>query len=288
MNILVTGATGGYGQYALSFLKEMKGDDVNLFGLVRDKEKAKLLEENGISARIGDFTDKASLVKAFEGIDRLLFVSVSVPNIQRNVVEAIRESNIQYVAYTSIFGIDYPRFGLETIHRDTEARLATLNIPVTFLRNNWYLEIAAPELKAALETGVHYDSSNGGKIAWVLKRDLAEAGARIMLNPSSQKSLDLAGQPVTYVQLVEALSQATGRQIANYKVSAGELPSLMGASNISEMGLMLAQGYQNLAASDSLGMESSANPSIIEEIIGHPLTSLVEAVADVISQENIL
>ena len=44
------------------------------------------LKAKGVEVRLGDFADKASLVKAFQGIDRLLFVSVRYSNIQKNVV----------------------------------------------------------------------------------------------------------------------------------------------------------------------------------------------------------
>ena len=44
------------------------------------------LKAKGVEVRLGDLADKASLVKAFQGIDRLLFVSVRYSNIQKNVV----------------------------------------------------------------------------------------------------------------------------------------------------------------------------------------------------------
>lgn len=223
MNILVTGASGGYGQYALDYLKRFSGSDIQLFGLVRDSQKAKQLEAKGITARIGDFADTASLVEAFKGIDRLLFVSVSIPDLQKNVVEAIRQSHIQYVAYTSLFGLEQDRFGLERNHAETEQLLATLDIPVTFLRNNWYLEIVAPELKASLEINQHPDISKGGKLAWVLKRELAETGARVILEPRSDRVLNFAGYPVSYAQLVTALSEVTGKVIKNQEMTVEQL-----------------------------------------------------------------
>lgn len=74
MNILVTGATGNFGGYALKVLQDLVPED-NLYGLARTEEKGAKLKEAGIKVRIGDYTDSASLQKAFEGIDRLLFVS---------------------------------------------------------------------------------------------------------------------------------------------------------------------------------------------------------------------
>ena len=55
-------------------------------GLIHSEKKAESLKAKGVEVRLGDFADKASLVKAFQGIDRLLFISVPYPNIQKNVV----------------------------------------------------------------------------------------------------------------------------------------------------------------------------------------------------------
>ncbi|MCY7155443.1 NAD(P)H-binding protein [Streptococcus gallolyticus subsp. gallolyticus] len=288
MNILVTGANGGYGQYALDYLKTFAGDDVQLFGLVRDEQKAKQLETKGITARIGDFTDINSLINAFEGIDRLLFVSVSIPGIQKNVVEAIRQSHIQYVAYTSLFGLEHDRFGLEVNHSETEQLLETLDIPVTFLRNNWYFEIAAPELKASLEIGQHPDISKGGKMAWVLKRELAEAGARVILNPRNEKILNFAGTPVSYAQLVIALSEVTEKVIQNKEVTLEQLEQLFSTTSISDFGLLAAKTYQSYAANDVLGIELSADPGILEDVLGHPLTPLNDVIKELIAQSEVL
>ena len=100
-------------------------------------------------ARIGDFSDKASLVKAFEGINKLLFVSVPYLGIQKNVVEAAKECSVSFIAYTSIFGVNYPKFGLEINHRETEQWIKESGIPYTILRNNWYIDLDEGLLHAA-------------------------------------------------------------------------------------------------------------------------------------------
>lgn len=50
--ILITGATGGMGNYALEFLKKLVPQD-EVFTLVRNKEKASQLEEKGFNIRFG-------------------------------------------------------------------------------------------------------------------------------------------------------------------------------------------------------------------------------------------
>ncbi len=93
MKIMVTGATGGYGSYAVDFVREF-APNAELSGLVRNEAKAKTLDAKGVIARIGDYTNPDSLVKAFDGIERLLFVSISQYEIQKNVVAAAKISNL--------------------------------------------------------------------------------------------------------------------------------------------------------------------------------------------------
>ena len=86
---------------------------------VTTKKKAEL-ESQGFTVRVADYADVNAMVQAFDGIDRLLFVSVPVFDLQKNVVEAIRQSNIGFVAYTSLCHPEYSKFGLEINHRQTE------------------------------------------------------------------------------------------------------------------------------------------------------------------------
>ncbi len=74
MNILATGATGGFETYALAALKKLVPPD-EIFALARSEEKAAQLRENGFSVKIATYNDPTSLEQAFHGIDRLLFVS---------------------------------------------------------------------------------------------------------------------------------------------------------------------------------------------------------------------
>ncbi|MDO4632960.1 MAG: NAD(P)H-binding protein [Eubacteriales bacterium] len=109
MKIMVTGATGGYGSYAIPFIREF-APDAEVYGIARNESKASDLERQGIIPRIADYSDVDSLVRAFEGMERLLFISVSVHELQINVVKAAKLAGVQFIAYTSIAGIENNKF----------------------------------------------------------------------------------------------------------------------------------------------------------------------------------
>ncbi|MBB1079204.1 NmrA family NAD(P)-binding protein [Limosilactobacillus sp. STM2_1] len=283
MKIMVTGASGGYGHYAINYLQNFAPAGTEIYGLVRSQEKANKLSASGVIPRIADYGDLESLVAAFEGIDRLLFVSVPNTALQQNIVSAIEQSEINYVAYTSLYGLDHEKFGLEQNHRATEEMIRQLGIRHTFLRNNWYLEIAAPQLKAAVKTGKLDYLSENGKVAWTLKREYAEVGARVILSDQEGEVVNLAGKPVTYLELAQALAKATGKRITSKVVSPQELMNSLSASGLSPMDTQLSYLYQDYARKGNNG-EAQADPTEFEKVLGHSLTPLPEAVKKVINE----
>ena len=287
MKIMVTGATGGYGQHALQMLKKLAPQDVELYGLVRNAERAQCLMQQGIHPRIGDYGDLQSLITAFQGIDRLLFVSVSVPKVQQNVVAAIQQSDLQYVAYTSLYGLEHEKFGLEINHRQTERLLQASGVAHTFLRDAFYLEISAPQLKAASVTGDFPYFAGEGRVAWALKREYAEAGARVILAGSAPEVVHLAGRPVTYGELGTALATTLKRSIVNRAVTRSAFMQSLPASGMSAMGQQLAVAYQDYALAGKNG-EAQADTTEFERILGHRLTPLPEAIREVITDPQML
>ncbi len=277
---MVTGATGGYGSYALKNLKEFR-PDANIYALVRNEEKGKQLAEQGFNIRVADYNNLDSMIKALEGIDRLLFVSISIPNIQKNVVDAAKINGIKYIAYTSLHGLEYSKFGLEINHLQTEEYIKSSGIPYTFLRNNWYLEIIAPFLSVAAKTKEFPYYSREGKVAWALRREYAEAGARVIAEGGFEPILELTGEPYNFKELASAIADITEQSINIHETDKNTFVNTISKTDITELGLMLATSYQDYALKGYNG-EDQANPSTFERVLGHPLTPLKEAIKELI------
>lgn len=268
MNIMVTGAAGGYGSYAVNFLKEFAPND-NIIALVRDNTKKAELEAKGFEVRVADYADLSGLTKAMQGVDRLLFVSVPVFDLQKNVVAAAKASGVKYIAYTSICEPQYSKFGLEINHKQTEELIRQTGIPHTFLRNGWYVEMMMPYIEASAKMGVFPYYAGDAKVAWVAKRDLAEAGARVIANGCDEEILELSGNAVTYAEL----AKSTGKAMEIKPVSRNEFLAVMAKSGISQMGMMLAQSYQDYAVQGNNG-EEKLTSDVLEKVIGHKLTKV--------------
>lgn len=283
MNILVTGATGNFGGYALKVLQDLVPED-NLYGLARTEEKGAKLKEAGIKVRIGDYTDSASLQKAFEGIDRLLFVSSTTDGDRqaqhRDVVEAAKAAGVGYIAYTSFGKATESTSPLAADHRFTEQLIEESGIAHTFLRNNWYLENEAAFLTAGAKGGKFIYAGGNGQAGWALRREYAEVAARAVSGKFDfPKILELGGSLRTYEDLGAALRGATGKDLevisADEATAAKNLVENAGVpQNVAE----LLVSFQQIVKSGALAVQ----PDDFEKYLGKPLTPMVDAIKEVL------
>jgi len=278
MNIMVTGASGGYGGYAIDYVRQF-APEATVYAMVRGEGQASALRERGFEVRIADYEDVASMVEAFSGIDRLLFVSTPVPGLSANVVAAAKAAGVGFIAYTSIFGIDANKGGLEVNHAETERIIRESGIPHIFLRDNWYLEVIGDYLVWALRTGEFYYFAEDVAISYVLRREYAEAGTRVVCGEGCPEVLDFANVPVTFEQLGQAVAEAADGAVRITRVSRDEFVARMATSGMSQMGIQLAIAYQDIALMPGAG-EVGSTPDVIEGVLGRPVTPYAQAIRE--------
>ncbi len=240
--LLVTGATGHFGQAAIDALLK-KGYPVNqVAALVRDESKAGSLKEKGVELRKGDYNDVASLTEAFTGIDAVLFVSASdvatrVPQ-HENVLKALSRSNVKQVVYTSFnrdehsapSAIDY----VTDAHLITEKGLKESGKTYTFLRNNLYMDFIPVFIgEKVLETGVYYPAGDG-KLAVALRAEMAEAAANVLLSDGHEnKAYNLSNTEAwSFAEVAQMISQASGKDVSYYSPSQEEYKATLTAAGV--------------------------------------------------------
>jgi NAD(P)H dehydrogenase (quinone) len=280
MTYLVTGATGGLGSLALNQLKELVPQS-EIYALVRSEEKSTALKEAGFQTRIGDYSDRASMKAALKGIDRLLFVSGAPGNRQeehRNVIEAAKEANVSFIAYTSFADAPHSTSALAADHLFTEKLIEEAGFPHTFLRNNWYLENELPIIANALKNGKFVYAAKNGKTGWALKREYAEVAAKAVARTDFPEIIELSGEPITYEELASALKKATGKEIEVIASDdKGFVDSLVASGlpqPIAEMFLTFQQDIKN----NQLDITSDD----FAKALGRPLTNRVDALRELL------
>ncbi|HAR7074413.1 TPA: isoflavone reductase [Staphylococcus aureus] len=278
MNIMITGATGQLANYAIEYVQAFN-PEANIYGLVRKQEQVEQLAQRGLNVRIGDYADQESLIKAFKDIDRLLFISVPQSDLQINVVEAAKASDISYIAYTSINGIEYTKNGLEINHRYTERLINESGIPHTFIRNSWYLAMEEGSIKAAIETGNYYYLSDG-KISYATRKEYAEAAARVITSEDKMPEIvELGRTAFTHKDLAQAIEKARGQKLNIQKVDKATYDK-----HLSQYSAMNIESLMQQYVAEGNNGEADVVDTDFVNILGHELQPLSDAIKHIIKE----
>jgi len=222
--ILVTGATGHFGKAAIGFLLE-KGIPANqISALVRDPSKATDLAAKGITLKVGDYNDYASLVEAFKGTEKLLLVSSSDMNNRSsqhiNAIRAAKEAGVKHIIYTSFQRKNETSSPIQMIsqaHLDAEKEIKASGMTYTILQNGLYADGLPMFLgEKVLETGIFLPAGNT-KAAFTVRNDIAEAAANIITGSGHENAIyqTATNETNSYADVASILSEITGKKV-NY------------------------------------------------------------------------
>ena len=228
MTYAVTGSTGALGTLAIQHLLSLKVPAASIVALARDEAKAAGLKTKGVQVRIADYGNKESLEKALKGVDRLLLVSSSEVGKRaaqhQAVIDAAKADGVKLVVYTSIGHADTSSNPLAPEHKVTEKALLASGLPFVVLRNNWYTENYADDVKNAKDSGVIAAAVGAGKVASASRTDYAEAAARVLVGEGyAGKTYELTGTKAwDYQELAATAAEILGRPVVFKNLTADE------------------------------------------------------------------
>lgn len=277
--IAITGATGLLGQYVIeNLLQTVPANQIVAFA--RDVKKGSSLSQKGVLVRQADYNDKASLITALQGVDKLLLISsseVGKRTIQhRNVIEAAKSADVQFIAYTSILHADRSPLSLHVEHVETEKMLADSGISYTLLRNGWYTENYLASVPAALEHGVFLGAAGDGKIASATRADYALAAARVISEEGHiGKVYELAGDEAwTLEQLAKELTKQSGKQVIYNNLSQADFVAALKTAGLPDK-------LSNMLADSDIGASKGGlfdDSHTLSKLIGRRTTTLAESI----------
>lgn len=285
--ILITGATGHFGKNAIDSLLAKGIPAQSISALVRDETKAVDLTTKGISLRKGDYDDYASLVAAFKGVVKLLFVSGSdaFKRVQqhRNVVNAAKEAGIKHIVYTSYERknetVSSPIQIIAESHLDTEKNLKASGIGYTIMRNNVYADWIPVFIgQHVLETGILFPSGEG-KINFVLRSEMAEVAANILTGSGHEnKEYGISNtEAVSFRDIASILSDITGKTVTYTSPSS---PEYIEAATKAGLPADYAGFFAAFAEAFKQGEMETAKTDF-EQLLGRKPTSVKEYLAGV-------
>jgi len=139
--ILVTGATGNIGQYAIPEL--IKGG-ASVRALVRDVSKASSLKDLQVELAEGDYSNQESLDRAASGMDAIFAITPAGPEavVQGNaLLKAALNSGFPYYVRLSAIGAaaDAPTEN-GRLHYKSDAALIESGLQYTILRPHYFMQ----------------------------------------------------------------------------------------------------------------------------------------------------
>lgn len=290
--ILVTGSTGHFGKAAIEFLLKKGISAKNISALVREETKASDLKANGIKLTIGDYNNYASLVKAFKGVDKLLFVSGSEIEIrekqQDNVVKAAKEAGVKHILYTSFERKNEtqtsPIAFVGKSHLDTENSIKASGMTYTIFRNNLYTDLLPLFFgEKVLETGIYLPAGDA-RVGMASRNDMAEAAANVLISDGHENKEYIISntENVSFHEIAENLSQLTGKSI-NYTSPDNDIymDTLVKAGVPEEYAGMFSSFSEAMKQGEFAPAESD-----LENLLGRKPVSVKEQLTEIYMPKN--
>lgn len=217
--ILVTSAAGNTGQNVIRALVA-RGAPVRAF--VRREAQVVLVRALGASeVRIGDFRDPAAVRSALEGVEALYHICPRLSEMEveigRTVIEAARSAGVSRFVY---HGVAHPYIAEMPHHWDklqVQILLERSDLPFSVIQPTNYMQNITWAWDRLVQTRRYeLPYSADTPLTWVDAEEVAEAAARVLLEPGHDgAAYELAGAdgPLTRREICERVSKKLGWQL---------------------------------------------------------------------------
>ncbi len=228
--ILVTGATGGLGRATVdALLKKIPAGEI--IALVRDLEKATDLIEKGVKVIEGDYFDYDSLVKAFEGVEKIVLVSAPTftdrVTQQANVIKAAKEAGVSHIIYTGMQRKNDDSWIIPMVtesDKETEQLLVESGLQYTIVLNNVYADVIPFFIGNPAEISEVKFPSGDSKISFVARDEFGEALANLVTENGHENKVYILSnvESWSFAEIAEMLSGISGKKIDFVNISKEE------------------------------------------------------------------
>ncbi|GAB6897757.1 SDR family oxidoreductase [Kineosporia succinea] len=279
MTIVVTAATGHLGRLALAELlrKGVPANEIVAGG--RSLEKLQEFADSGVRVQVVDYDRPETLKAAFEGADRVLFISGGevgrrIPQ-HKNVIDAAKAANVELIAYTGFANIDRTTAKLASEHLATEAALKASGLPVVLLRHGWYLENYTEQIPGYLERGAVAGAAGSGRISAATRADFAAADVEALLSSKGGEVFEMGGdESFTLSELAAEVSSQTGKEVSYLDLPTDDFRAALESAG-------LPAPFADVLADCDRAIrdgEFVVDTGDLSRLLNRPTTSLAEAI----------
>lgn len=252
---LVYGGTGAQGGAVVKALLD-QGARVRM--LVRNAEKSPFVGDTRVEPAVGEFNNKASLVRASRGVDGIYLVMPlvydrsAVVQWGKNAIDAAVEAGAGLIVFNTSSVVTERETGVTAIDIkvDLEAYLTAAPIPSVILRTTVYMgNLAAPwSVPAIVHQGVlAYPIPAEQKVSWLSWEDAAGFAVQALMRPeiaATRPTLQTGGaEALTGTELAAKLSTVLGRPVTYVAVPLDQFEAGLNASFGAPVGTEVARLY---------------------------------------------
>ncbi|WP_254412646.1 SDR family oxidoreductase [Dyadobacter diqingensis] len=276
--IFLTGASGNLGSAVLERLLKLVPAN-KVAALDRNPNRAKILKQKGISVFIGEYADKASLLDALKGVEKLLLVSGNGENAlgeHKNVIDAAKESGVKHIYYTGGAlnkNVQHSQLGpLTDSYITTENYIIESGLTYTIFQNGLYAETIPYFIgEQVLETGISFPAGEG-KSSFAKRAEMGEAIANVLASEGHENKTYLLTTLPSYSfrEIAEILSELSGKNVSYTSPEPEEYEAQLKEYGVSDSDIW----YSLLLAAIIKNNEYNITDSDLEKLLGYKPTSL--------------
>lgn len=283
-SILVTGASGNIGSEIVKQLLGV-GPAVSIKAAVHSRQNVKNVKDGDRVKVIPiDYNELDTLREALKDVDKLFLLTPDVPNaahLASNAVSEAKKAGIRHIVKQSVMGADLEA-DVDTmrLHRQVEEIIEQSGIPFTFLRPNEFMQnfinFHSPSIKG---NNAFYIPLEDAKVSLVDVRDIAAVAVKSLIDEDKHKNktyLITGPEALSYHQVAEVLSNATGRKISYVNISEEEAKAAMKEIGMSDW---LINTVSELSDYFRKGKASEVS-SAVEEVTGRKPISFSQFARD--------
>ncbi len=224
-SIFVIGARGHLGA---AVIEALAGRNVRVVAGASNAESAALLAAKGLQVARIDLADRASLARAFDGMERLFLM---VPLVERmaeyagNAVMAAKEAGIAHIVRSSGLGASIDTdFKLGSVQGGIDAMVRASGVPYTLLLPNCFMQNFRDYWgRMIVHADAIYFPQGSGKTSFIDVRDVGACAAAVLVDPQPHagRAYDVTGpEALSGGEVAAIIGEARGVPVTYVDVPA--------------------------------------------------------------------
>lgn len=231
--ILITGATGNFGGSAAKYLQRK---NIPFRAAARNLEALKKRFGSDAEVATFDWNKPETFASILKDIATVSIVPPPVVTNDFHVqakpfIEAAKNAGVKHIVLTSALYSDNP----DSIFYGTEALVRNSGIDFTIIRPSFVFQNFLNQFLQSVRNGVISAPSEKGKTSYVDVRNVGEATAVVLENPTAHKGKIYAitgREALTHSQMAEIFSQQLSKKVVHISPSPEEYKKMLAGFNM--------------------------------------------------------